>query len=308
MEGSQGVEKSDQVMPGFGIEDDELKKLFAEAGEAVKKARVTPSEGPMTLDTPPAGPRTPSPSPPSREIFGSPAARPRTPSPSPPARDIFSSPAAQPRSSGSFPVPSSEARSSGSFPIPSKEARSSGSFPVPSNEARSSGSFRIPSNEARSSGAIPIPAAAQGGGSDEFTLEPVARPAAAPAPADGTVRLSGGEQTDAALVARTTGGATVTIPWTHIKALTLGRVAERSVLAFLFNGTVYYFNDENVVYKGLLRQMATTLTLNWRSLVNEIASHVADKSDPGIAAMTGSGGMVPKFYEMSGLLNALRAR
>jgi hypothetical protein len=208
-------------MPGFGFEDDELKKLFAEAGEAVKKAKVTPSEAPAPPPPPPA------------------AAAPEPAAPSAP------------------------------------------SAPEPVTETADESDFQV---------------------------QPVARPAA-PAPSgEGAVRLGGGEQTDAALVARTTAGSTVNIPWGQIKNLSLGRVVDRNILAFLYNGTVYYFNDENVAYKGLLRQMAATLTMNWRGLVNEIAAQVSDKSDPGIQAVTGAGGMVPKFLDLGAFLNGVRSR
>lgn len=239
-------------MPGFGFEDDELKKLFAEAGEVVKKAKVSPSETPAAQ--PPAAPAAP------------PPVAPAAPPPAPV-------------------VPPVLARVPEAPPPPPPQSTPASAMPPP-----------------------PPPAAPPlGDAEDDFQVQPMQKPAA-PASADGTVRLGGGELTDAALIARSTGGSTVSIPWGQIKNLSLARVIDRNILAFVFQGTLYYFNDENVAYKGLLKQLQATLTMNWRQLVNEIASHVADKSDPGIQAVTGGGGMVPKFLDMGAFFNAVRSR
>lgn len=202
-------------MPGYGFADDELQKLFAEAGNAVKKKVAEP---------------------------GAAAAPPAAPAPS--------------------------------------------------------------------ADATPTGAAAPS--EDDFTIStPTPRPtASAPAAAasGGETRLVGGEQTDAALVGRTQAGTQVTISWGQIKGLSLGRVGERMILAFTAGGALYWFSDDNVAYKGLLRQMASTQPMNWRNLVNEIAEHVADRSDAGVQAVSGAGGMVPKFLEQGAFFNGVRGR
>lgn len=196
-------------MPGFGFADDELQKLFAEAGAAVKKKVTEPG--------PPVAPAAPT-------------LEPVAPPPVPVAAD--------------------------------------GDFPV---------------------------------------AVPVARPSA-PAAAGGEVRLTGGEQTDAALVARTQAGGSVTVPWGQIRGLSVGRVVDKAVLAFVYGGTLYYFSDDNVSYKGLLKQMASTQPMNWRALVNELAAQVSDKSEAGVQAVSGGGGMIPKYLDQGAFFNAVRAR
>lgn len=207
-------------MPGYGFADDELQKLFAEAGQAVQKAKVTPpAASPAPVSTP------------SQEEVKAEVSAPKAPAPL--ADDDFelSAPAAKP-----------------------------------------------------------------------------AAPPPAPAGPGGEVRLVGGEQTDAALVARTQAGASVNVPWSQIKGLSLGRVIDKSVLAFVHGGTLYWFGDDNTAYKGLLRQMASTQPMNWRALVGEIAGHVSDTSEAGVQAVTGGGGMVPKYLDMGAFFNAVRAR
>lgn len=207
-------------MPGFGFADDELQKLFAEAGAAVKKKTNEPAATP-----PPA------------------AATPAAPTPPP--------------------------------------AETSAPPPAMADE-----DFQL---------AAP-------------TQRPAAPPPAAPVAAGGEVRLMGGEQTDAALIGRTQAGASVTVPWGQVRGLSVGRVADKAMLAFVHGGTLYYFSDDNVSYKGLLKQMASTQPMNWRALVNEIAAQVPDKSEAGIQAVTGAGGMIPKYLEQGAFFSAVRAR
>ncbi len=213
-------------MPGFGFADDELKKLFAEAGEAVKKARTEP---------PPAAAVRPSPI-----VSETPAAPPADPVPSPPEA---------------------------SFPDLTPEE-----------------SF------------IPEP------------LTPVQPARNTPQGGEAAVRLQGGEQTETALVARTLDGETVTLPWASVRRLCLGRIGERNLLALTANNVLYFFSDDNVAYKGLLKQMAPTLTMNWRGLVNELATRISDRSDSGVQAVTGGGGTVPRYVDAASFFKTVRAQ
>lgn len=207
-------------MPGFKFDDDELNKLFAQAGDAVKKA-ARPAPG---------APRE-----------------------------------TEPQSAAPPPVGEAQV-----------EERTESPVAPPPQEA------------------APAPVAAPSGPS----------PAAGGAP----VRLVGGEQEAAALVGRTADGTTVRVPWGEMRALSVARVAERNHLGFVYRQTVYYFSDENVVYKGLLTTLAATLTLNWRTLVNEMSGQVADRSDAGIQAMTGGGGMVPRLLSLADFAKSLLSR
>jgi hypothetical protein len=223
-------------MSGFGFDDDELKKLFAEAGEVVRKAR-------------PSGEK-----------------QPEKPS------DTLSAPS---EPAASMPPPA---------PIASPA-------PEPVN--------------------VTAPAPSPAEEADWSDTEIVAPRPVAPAPAvaqAGAVRLVGGEQDAAALVGRTAAGATVRMAWSDIRALSVARVGERCLLAFACKGEAYYFSDENVAYKGLLKQMATTLALNWRTLIQEIGSHVADRSDVGLQALTGGGGMIPRFSNLPDFLRSVASR
>lgn len=214
-------------MPGYGFADDELQKLFAEAGDAVKKKKAEP--------TPPA-------------------------------------------------VSLSES-------TPHVEVAPMDVAPVAPPTVSAA------------------PAAPAAAGEDEFMAPVALRPMAPPATtAAGAVRIMGGEQTDSGLVARTAAGDTVTLPWAQIKKLSLARIVSNNYLAFMSGTTMYYFSDENVAYKGLLKQMAATLNLNWRALVNELAARVSDASDPGLQALTGAGGMVPKHLDTASFFSAVRAR
>ena len=208
-------------MPGFKFDDDELSQLFAQAGDAVKKAaRSAPSA--------------------SREAEPAPSA---------------AAPAA----------------------------------PVPD-----------PVVDERPGPAPVLPPA----------TEPPAAPAPSPAPASAgsPIRLVGGEQDATALVGRCADGSTVRVPWADMKTLSVARVGERTHLGFVYRQTVYYFSEENVAYKGLLKTLGATLNLNWRALVNEMSGQVTDRSDVGLQAMTGGGGMVPRVLTLADFAKALLSR
>lgn len=212
-------------MPGYGFADDELQKLFAEAGEAVKK-KVTEAAAPAPAPVAPV--------PPPAAVSAAPVAPP-PPAPAPP--------------------------------------------PVADD--------------------------------DDFKLVPPVQRSAtpvAPVAAGDEVRLTGGEQTDAALVGRTQAGQSVTLPWGQIRGLSVGRLADKAILAFVHGGTLYYFSDDNVSYRGLLKQMASTQPMNWRALVNELAAQIPDKSEAGVQAITGGGGMIPKYLDQGAFFNTVRAR
>lgn len=281
-------------MPGFGIEDDELKKLFAEAGEAVKKARVsqaTEKEADPLTDVPSASESTASSASPSPAEAGSAPAAPSTP-------PLFPTTSKPPSLSA---LSRSSAPTSARPPAPTQPTVARLDELLAAEEANAA-SRGVPAKG-------PAPVEPAGVSELDFEVQPIHKAASSEsASADGMVRLNGGEQTDTALVARTPAGAEVTIPWAQMQKLSLGRVTDKNVLAFIHNGAVYYFSDDNVVYKGLLKQLAATLAMNWRGLVNEIANRLEDKSDPGVQAVTGGGGTVPKYFEMAGFLAAIRSR
>jgi hypothetical protein len=129
----------------------------------------------------------------------------------------------------------------------------------------------------------------------------VAPPLAAPAPAAGGPprRLTGGVQEPDALAALTEDGSTVRLPYNQMRGLSVGRVGDRLTMAFVCNGTTWFLVDDKVAYKGLVKQLQATLAVNWRQLVTELAEQIGDTSDPGVAALTGAGGMVPRYMTAS---------
>ncbi|MHB2019049.1 MAG: hypothetical protein ACYCW6_19040 [Candidatus Xenobia bacterium] len=133
-------------------------------------------------------------------------------------------------------------------------------------------------------------------------------PVAAPPPSTGPLQLKGGEQQPDALVALAADGSSRTIPYASVQALSLARVGESQVLAFLSGGSLYYFQDNAVTYKGLLRQMQASTAMNWRGLITELASQVPDaqKTDPGVTAVAGgTGGMLPRYPDLKSFLAKL---
>ncbi len=198
-------------MPGYGFDDDELKKLFAEAGDAVKKASTRPA--PVESATPPQAP--------------------------PPPPPLAAAPPAPPHAA----------------PEP---------LPPPVAEA-----------------------------------PPVERATSIPPAAPGEPRkIVGGEQGAEGLTVRTADGQAIALPWHAIRGLTLGRVGDRQWLAFGSGGSLYYFGDDNVAYKGLLKSMQASTAMNWRGLVQELASQVPDSGDAGVTVLTGgSGGSIPKYQD-----------
>lgn len=235
-------------MPGFGINDDELSKLFAEAGEAVKKVAGAPSAPP-----PPPVP--------------TPAAEPAPPVAAAPA------PPQQPRGLAWDEEPPARGTAW-------------------NEEPRALAWDEEPGGAESPAAAYVAPA-------------PAPRPAG---PAGPQTRLVGGEQADDALLGKTAEGGSVRLPWAQIRALSAGRVGERMLLALKHDGKIYYFVDDAVTYKGFLRTMASTLAMNWRGLVGELVERVADKSDPGVQALTGGGGMVPRYVDNAEFFGKVSSR
>jgi len=279
-------------MAGFGFNNDELSKLFAEAEGAVKKVKSTPS-------TPPPAP--------AGDLLDDPAfsAKPAAPKPLDPGLDA--PPARKGLAWDEDVPPARKALAWDEDVAPAKKAVAWDEEVPPAK--------KVVAWDADVPAAPPARKAAawdDDWAKDETPARPAApapQPAAATPPATGSrTRLVGGEQADDALNARGEDGSTVRIPWSGIRALTVGRVGERLTLAFVHGGMTYFFSDDNVAYKGLLRNMQATLAMNWRSLVNEIAERVSDRSDPGVAAMTGAGGMVPRFMDMAEFMKAVSAK
>jgi len=279
-------------MPGFGINDDELSKLFAEAGEAVKKVKSEPTPTPRALDDP-VSVKQPEPA-----VAEPPAKSALAWDEEPPAKKALAWDEEPPKQTVAWneEPPARKGLAWDEDPAPAKQAVAWNEEPP---AKKTVGWDEDPSTPTPASNRAAV---------EEPTWTPRLPATPAPAASGPQVRLVGGEQADDALTAKAVDGASVRIPWAQMKGLTVGRVGDRMLLAFMFSGKAYYFSDDNVAYKGFLRNMQSTISMNWRGLVGEIAGRVTDKSDPGVSALSGAGGMVPRYNDHADFFNKLAAR
>jgi len=133
-----------------------------------------------------------------------------------------------------------------------------------------------------------------------------AAPAAAPRPAapGGFTVVSAGTQNDASLTLEVD-GAPRDLPWGACQ-LALGRVGTVQALGVKHGAAVYMIPQDRVNFKGLVRQLQPDTVGNWRRLIVELAEKIPS-SDPGIAAIVGGGGMIPKYATVEAFADQVRA-
>lgn len=135
--------------------------------------------------------------------------------------------------------------------------------------------------------------------------EPVAAPSPPPAQSGMPIKVGGGTRTDAGLDLTGPAG-THPVEWSQIRGVALGRTDRGQALAFQAGGSLYYFEDAEMNYKGLLAPLEPTAMANWRNLVSELAQRSGSAEDPGVAAVTQGGGMIPKFPTLEAFLASRR--
>jgi len=127
-----------------------------------------------------------------------------------------------------------------------------------------------------------------------------------PVPAGAEQLITGGSMDDSGIEVRGSGGYSGRIPWAPVRSLCLGRIPDGQSLALNCGQTMFYFIDNRTDYRGLLTDPAPSGALNWRKLVENIALAVGEDQDPGIQAVKGIGGMIPKFESLDDFLKHAR--
>lgn len=137
--------------------------------------------------------------------------------------------------------------------------------------------------------------------------EPAAPPPPPPAPARSAepTKVSGGSRTDSGLVLTGPGG-TYPVEWSQIRGVALGRTDRGQALAFQAAGALYYFEDSEMNYKGLLAPLEPTAMANWRNLVTEFSQKSGSADDPGVLAITQGAGMLPRHPSLEAFLASRR--
>lgn len=136
--------------------------------------------------------------------------------------------------------------------------------------------------------------------------EPAAPPPPPPpAPSTASIKVGGGSRTDTGLVLTGPGGSHP-VEWSQVRNVALARTDRGQALAFQAAGTLYYFEDAEMNYKGLLAPLEPTAMANWRNLVSEFAQKSGSADDPGVAAVTQGGGMIPRHPSLEAFLASRR--
>lgn len=141
----------------------------------------------------------------------------------------------------------------------------------------------------------------------EEPAAPAAPPPPPPAPARAAepTKVSGGSRTDTGLVLTGPGG-TYPVEWSQIRGVALGRTDRGQALAFQAGGALYYFEDSEMNYKGLLAPLEPTAMANWRNLVTELSQKSGSADDPGVLAITQGAGMLPRHPSLDAFLASRR--